>query len=46
MKKILVYDTEEELIEKIAEDNDITAAEVVEMLIDYVDEMKRANNLI
>ena len=45
MKSILVYDTDAESIEKIAERNDMTTAEVVEMLMDYADDMKSDNGL-
>ena len=46
MKNIIVYDIEADDIEQICNDNDLTAAEVVEMLMAYVDELKRDNNLI
>ena len=45
MQKILVYDIEAEALEKIADANDTTVAEVVEMLMEYVEEMKKNNNL-
>ena len=45
MTKILVYDVEAEDLEKIADVNDISVAEVVEMLMAYAEEMKRDNNL-
>ena len=45
MTNITVYDTEAEDIERIADDNDMTTAEVVEALINYVDDMKRDYNL-
>ena len=45
MTKITVYDIEAEELEKIAEVNDTTVAEVVEMLMAYAEEMKRSNNL-
>lgn len=45
MTKILVYDVEAEDLEKIADANDISVAEVVEMLMAYAEEMKKDNNL-
>lgn len=45
MKNIMVYDIEAEEIGKIADANDTTVAEVVEMLMDYVEEMKMDYNL-
>lgn len=46
MTKILVYDIEASELEKIADANDTTVAEVVEMLMEYAEEMKRNNKLI
>ncbi len=45
MTKILVYDIEASELEKIADANDTTIAEVVEMLMEYAEEMKRDNGL-
>lgn len=45
MKNITVYDIEAEELEKIADANDITIAEVIEMLIEYAEEMKENNGL-
>ena len=45
MTKILVYDVEADDLEKIADANDISTAEVVEMLMAYAEEMKKDNNL-
>ena len=45
MTKITVYDIEAEALEKIADANNTTVAEVVEMLIDYAEEMKKDNGL-
>ena len=45
MKKITVYDIEAEDLEEIADANDITVADVVEMLMAYVEDMKLDNNL-
>ena len=46
MQRITVYNIEAEAIENIADINDMTAAEVVELLMEYAEEMKRDNNLI
>ena len=46
MQKILVYDIEASELEKIADANDTTVAEIVEMLMEYAEEMKRNNNLV
>ena len=40
MREIRVYDVEAEAIERICDDNDITEAELIEMLMDYIDEIK------
>ena len=45
MTNITVYDIEARGLEKIADANDTTIAEVVEMLMEYADEMKRDNGL-
>ena len=45
MTKIMSYDYEANKLEEIAEVNDITVAEVISMLMDYVDEMKKDYNL-
>lgn len=45
MTKILVYDIEAEELEKIADANDTTVAEVVEMLMAYAEEMRKDNSL-
>lgn len=45
MTNIAVYDIEAEELEKIADTNDTTIAEVVEMLMEYANEMKRDNGL-
>lgn len=46
MTSIRVFDVEADKIEKIAYDNHLTAADIVEMLMDYVDEMKEDNGLV
>lgn len=45
MTKIIVYDIEAHELEKIADVNDTTIAEVVEMLMEYAEEMKKDNGL-
>lgn len=45
MTKVLVYDIEAEELEKIADANGTSVAEVVEMLMAYAEEMKKDNNL-
>lgn len=46
MIQISIYDNDAEIIDAICEDNDMTAAEVVELLMDFVDDIKIENNLI
>lgn len=46
MTSIMVYDIEANELEKIADANDTTIAEVVEMLMGYVEEMKKDNGLV
>ena len=45
MTNITVYDIEAEQLDKIADANDTTIAEIVEMLMEYAEEMKKANGL-
>lgn len=45
MKTISVYDIEAKEIEKISEDNDIPECEIIEMLMEYVEQMKQDNGL-
>lgn len=45
MINILVYDIEAEEIEKIADVNNMTIADVMEMLMDYAEEMRKDNGL-
>ena len=40
MTEIWVYDTEAETIQQICEKNDVTEAELIEELMDYIDELK------
>ena len=46
MKEIRVYDTEAEQLEKIADANDTSVAEIVEMLMQYADELIKDNGLV
>lgn len=46
MTSIRICDVEADKIEKIAYDNHLTVADIVEMLMDYVDEMKEDNGLV
>lgn len=45
MERITVYDIEAMELAKIADANDTTVAEVVEMLMEYAEEMKKDNGL-
>lgn len=45
MQKILVYDIEADELEKIAEANDTTVAEIICMLMGYTEDMKKDNGL-
>jgi hypothetical protein len=46
MTNIRIYDTDYELLDKIAENNDMDIASVVGLLVEYVDEeFLRENNL-
>lgn len=45
MTNILVYNIEAEEIEKIADVNNMTIADVMEMLMDYAEEMRKDNGL-
>ena len=46
MKRIQVYDCEAETIEKVCEDNDMTEWELIELLMDYLEDLKRDANLV
>ena len=46
MTKIMSYEYEANKLEEIAEANDTTVAEVISMLMDYVDEMKKDYQLV
>lgn len=43
MTKITVYDIEAEELERIADANDTTIAEVVGILMEYAEDMKKDN---
>ena len=45
MTNITVYDIEAKELEKIADANDISVADVVEMLMLFAEEMKMCNEL-
>lgn len=45
MTNITVYDIEAEDLEKIADANDTNVAEIINMLMDYVEDMKREYGL-
>lgn len=46
MKNIGVYDIEYDKIDKICEDNDMMPWDVIELLMEYVEDMKRDNDLV
>ena len=46
MQRIEVYDVEAEKIEKICDANDISAAYLIEMLMDFIDEVKEEYGLL
>lgn len=47
MTNVRIYDVDYEKLDKIAENNGMDIADVVELLVDYVDnEFLRENNLI
>jgi len=43
MTNISIYDVEADMLNRVAETNDATVAEVVEALCDYLDEVKADN---
>ena len=43
MTKITVYNADADTIEKVSDDNDITEAEVVAILCEYLEEAKKDN---
>ena len=46
MVNILVYNSTVEEIEKLADANDTSVAEIVDMLLDYMEDMINENGLI
>ncbi len=45
MTNIKIYDTDAEALEKIADANDTTVAEIIELLMDYASDMIKDNKL-
>lgn len=45
MTRITIYDTDANELEKVAENNDMTVAELIECLMDYLPDVKEENNL-
>ena len=45
MKTIRIYDYDAERIEKVCEANDMSEHELIELLLDYLNEVKEENNL-
>lgn len=45
MKTITVYDNDADVIDHLAQKNDMTTAEIVEILLEYKDEMCAENDL-
>lgn len=45
MRQVLVYDDSYDVLEEIAEANDLHPAEVVDMLLDFVEAMKEEYDL-
>lgn len=43
MTRINIYDTDAETIETVCRDNDISEAYLIELLLDYLDDVKRDN---
>lgn len=46
MTRINAYDTDAQIIEKVCEDNDITECELIEMLMEFLDDVKEDNGLV
>lgn len=44
MTNISIYDTDAQKLEKVAEDNDITVAEIIEQFMESLEEVKDWNN--
>ena len=45
MKSIMAYDIDSRLIERAAEKNDVTEAEIIEILCDYLNQAMEENNM-
>jgi hypothetical protein len=45
MKRITIYDVEAEIINRVCDDNNISEAELIEMLMEHIDEVKQDNDL-
>lgn len=45
MKNILVYDYEAEKLEQVADDNKMSVAELMEMLVEFIDDCKEEYGL-
>ncbi len=45
MTRIMVFDDTDEQIQKVCEDNNILPAELIEMLMEYINEVKEENDL-
>lgn len=46
MKEIMIYDDDAERIDELCDNNEVTPAEVIELLMDYFEDVKLDNNLI
>lgn len=46
MERIMIYEVESKIIDKVCTDNNISEAELVEMLMEHIEEVKEENNLI
>lgn len=46
MTNILVYDTDAEIMENLAIQNDLSVAEIMEMFMEKIEEIKVENDLI
>lgn len=45
MTQVMIYDSSAEILEKMAEANDTTVAELVEMFLEFTEEVKDNNGL-
>ena len=46
MTNILIYDIEAEILEDLATKNDLTVADIIEMLSEKIEDIKAENDLI